>query len=277
MKRIITWFIAITAFFGLWLLPVSASPKHVVDHYGLLEASAVQELEDKAIEISNRYEVDLYIRIENDRQGYSRLSEYAEYLYKSEDMGYGPEKNGYLLTIDMNEREYLTTAYGSKAHRAFTDYGKDQVEAGVEYELRQGDWYEAMHRFLNDSEYMLSQEAQGTPVDIPTISEEELAAQKEQTRANFRGITAVLSPLTSLLVCLRLRAKNKTAGIKTTAVNYIPEDGLRLAIREDSFMYRTETRIPINTGNSSGSGGGHSHGGTTINSGGFSHGSGGHF
>ena len=49
MKRIITWFIAITAFFGLWLLPVSASPKHIVDHYGLLEASAVQELEDKAI------------------------------------------------------------------------------------------------------------------------------------------------------------------------------------------------------------------------------------
>ena len=274
MKRLLTIVTAVVAFLFLNTLTVYASPKQIVDEYGLFTAEEINTLEQRAEEISETYGVALYIRIVNGMGG-REIQEYAEYRYMDEGMGYGSEQNGYLLTIDMDERYYLTTAYGNKAHIAFTDYAKDQVEAGIEYELRNGDFYRAAERFLNDSEYMLERASQGDPVDVPGVSEAELAIRREKAKRAYRTMTLVGSPLASLLVCLGLKGRNRTKGIAKTASSYIPENGLTIHRHDDIFLYRNVTRTPIprNTG----SGGGHSGGGTTINSGGFSHGSGGRF
>lgn len=276
MKRLLTVFVTLAAFLFLNVLTIHAGPPHVVDYYGLLSESEISELEAYAEEISETYGVDLYIRIVYGKEGYSSMQDFNEYLYMKEDMGYGPDRNGYLLTIDMEERYYLTTAYGSKAHTAFTDYGKDQVESGVEYELRNGDFYRAAERFLSDSEYMLEMAANGEPVDVPGISEVELARRKEEAKRTYRTMTLIGSPIVSLLICLGLRGRNRTKGIARTAASYIPKDGLRVFGRDDVFLYRNRTVTPIQRSSGS-SGGGHSGGGTTINSGGFSHGGGGHF
>ncbi|MBP3891321.1 MAG: TPM domain-containing protein [Solobacterium sp.] len=276
MKKIYTLFLSILAFLFLSFLPIEASAANVIDHYGLLTEQEIHELNERAQQISEKYNVGLYIRIVPNKEGKDSIFQYAEYIYKRDGMGLGEEQNGYLLTICMDDRSYLTTAYGSKAHASFTDFGKELVESDVESNLRSGNYKGAMDAFLNQSEYMLEQNELGTPVDVPgatPITEAELQARKQRQRNMRIGITAGTSPLASLLICLGLRRRHKTKGLKHDASAYIPKNGLNLQNVKDIYLYSTESRTLIVDTSSKGSSGG----GTSINSGGFSHGSGGHF
>lgn len=73
--------------------------------------------------------------------------------------------------------------------------------------------------------------------------------------------------LIALVVCSVFKAQMKTAGIKTTAGDYIKMGDLRLNVQQDLFTHRTQTRQIIQQQTSRSGGGG---GGTTIRSGGFS-------
>ena len=66
--------------------------------------------------------------------------------------------------------------------------------------------------------------------------------------ANFLANLAiiVLVPmLISLIVCLVWKSKMKTAKIAKTADQYIPEGGFNLTAREDTFLYRTTSRVRV--------------------------------
>lgn len=275
MKKLLSFLFLICTFLSLTLTPIFAKAPYVVDKCGYLTAEQLQALNARAEEIAEKYNVGLYVRIMPDKEGKSNIREYAEYLYKKDEMGLGAEQNGYLLTICMDDRSYLTSAYGNKAHAAFTDYGKDQVEDYVEGELRHNDFNAAIKVFLIQAEYMLQQNELGTPVDVPGVkpmTEEELRAQQLAQRRRLYAVAGTTSPLASLLICLGLKRRNRTKGIKVDADSYIPKNGIHLTNVKDIFLYKTQSRTLI-VDTSSKSGGG----GTTINAGGFSHGSGGHF
>ena len=77
---------------------------------------------------------------------------------------------------------------------------------------------------------------------------------------------AVLLLLTALVVCLVMKGKMKTARKQTHADAYIPQNGVRMLRQEDVYLTTTQTRVKIETQKSGG--------GTSVNSGGFSHSSG---
>ena len=71
--------------------------------------------------------------------------------------------------------------------------------------------------------------------------------------------------LTALIVCLIMKGKMKTARKQTQADAYIPRDGVRITRRDDVYLTTTQTRVAVESQKS---------GGTSVNSGGFSHSSG---
>lgn len=256
--------------FLCFLLPVFALGEYVRDEHGVLTQEEVQLLNEKAARISQEQNCGIYIRVMNNKEGYDYIEDYSEYLYIKEGLGLGPDSDGVLLVLDMEERYYDIVAYGDRANRAFTDYAKSVIADEVVNRMSNGNFYDAFNRFIDNAEYDLEREAMGEPVDVNSVHSS--VEQKEQRRKVGIGITAAASPLTSLLICLGMRSRHRTKGRKYEAYNYIPENGINLDIVQDQFLYRREHRSPKpRIESSSGGGGG---GGTSINSGGFSHSSG---
>lgn len=255
---------------------------YVYDDARLLSESQWNTLNDKAKTISEKYDCGLYIVTVEDFTDYT--SDYdvlsaAENIYSGMDFGIGADRNGQMLLLSMDDRDYAMIAYGDYANYAFTDYGKDLIIDEFLDDFRDDDWYGGFSDYLDESERLLKEAANGQPVDIlvpddpyepsyPVVVE-----PKKKTLADYlqRYLVMLLpSSLASLITCSVLRSKSKNVRTATNANRYI-DRGLTLYASNDMFMHRSQTRrvIPRDTGSHSGGGGSH-FAGTTVNSHGFS-------
>ncbi|MBR5094516.1 MAG: hypothetical protein IK095_05430, partial [Oscillospiraceae bacterium] len=71
--------------------------------------------------------------------------------------------------------------------------------------------------------------------------------------------------LIALAVCMSFKSQMKSATLRTTAEEYVVPGSANLMVREDRFINRTESRVPIQTSSSGGRG---SSGGSSFHSGG---------
>ncbi|NLH64194.1 MAG: TPM domain-containing protein [Erysipelotrichaceae bacterium] len=264
LKNLFLLFI-ISLFF---LVPINASSTdYVKDDYGLLSASEIEELNTQAKKISQTYNVGVYVRVKADYEG-SSIEKYAETVYADEQLGLGTAENRecVMLIITMADRSYDILAHGTEANTAFTDYGKEKLGKGIISYLKEDDYQGGFQYFIEQCSTYLETSKQGAPIDVNTSDAEEDRAIMQNVRY---GITFIGAPLLALIICMIIKAKNKTAGIASEASDYVPKNGLQVTGMQDIFLYRTETVTHIDHDHDAG-------GGTTINSGGFSHSSG-HF
>lgn len=265
MKKLLHIVCSLLACLSIFLLPVKAdNTDYVKDTYGLLTEQEQTELENTIQGIVDTYGVGLYIRLLPDMEGYSNIENYAEKVYKEEDLGIGEEKAGLMLIMEFYDRSYDLCAYGDTAHIAFTDYGKSVIEDAMLGHFKNSDWMDGFNAFITEAEYELEQSANGTPVDIEVASSE--------TSTLTYVLMYSLAPILALIITVIIANKNKTKGIATEASAYITNGGLNLSTSLDLYSHTTRTvrHIPPPSNNDSSSGG------TSVNSGGFSHSSG-HF
>ncbi len=264
MKKLLHIVCSLLACLSIFLLPVKAdNSDYVKDTYGLLTEEEQTELENTIQGIVDTYGVGLYIRLLPDMEGYSNIENYAEKVYKEEDLGIGEEKAGLMLIMEFYDRSYDLCAYGDTAHIAFTDYGKSVIEDAMLGHFKDSDWMDGFNAFITEAEYELEQSASGTPVDIEVSSEKSTLTYV---------LMYSLAPILALIITVIIANKNKTKGIATEASAYITNGGLNLSTSLDLYSHTTRTvrHIPPPSSNDSSSGG------TSVNSGGFSHSSG-HF
>lgn len=81
----------------------------LIDDAGLLTDSQYWELYNRAEEISKDYQCDVVIITMNHIDA-NDAYEYANYLRKELDYGYGPDKSVILLLLSMEERDYALVA-----------------------------------------------------------------------------------------------------------------------------------------------------------------------
>lgn len=270
--RSILMIIFLSLFF---LVPVHAdNTEYVRDDYGLLDSAEVTALNTQAETVSKKYSVGVYIRIMPDR-GSQTIENYAESIYSDESLGIGSSRECIVLVIAMSDHSFDIMGHGSKANTAFTDYGKDELGQEVVSYLSDGSYNSGFQYFIQECGSYLASSQAGSPVDVPSSQRGTSASEAAQHAATMKyvryGVTFIGAPLLALIICLIIKAKNKTAGIKYEASSYVPKGGMNLTGMQDIFLYRTQTVTHINRGG----GGGHG-GGTSINGGGFSHSSG-HF
>ena len=238
--------------------------QYLYDFAALLSADEAAALEQSAQQVSARYGCGVYVVTVDDYQQYygaSDIEQFAEDVFTDLSFGLGAEQNGILLALSMEDRDYDLCAHGDLANYAFTDYGKGALaERWFLEAFGQDEWAAGMQRYLDGCEAYLQQATDGAPFDRGTDPE-----RLADIRIG-KGITVVFVPLlTALVVCLILRGKMKTARAQTHADAYIKADGVHIREQTDRFLTVTQTRLKVETSNS---------GGTTVNSGGFSHSSG---
>ena len=147
-------------------------------------------------------------------------------------------------------------------NRSFTDYGKGVLaERYFLSEFGSDNWYAGFDRYVDGCMEFLQMDAQDEPFDQNTDPE------RLEDIGVLKWIVVIVVPLlTALVVCLVMKGKMKTARKQTHADAYIPQNGVRMLRQDDVYLTTTQTRVKIETQKSGG--------GTSVNSGGFSHSSG---
>ncbi len=242
----------------------------VYDYAGILSSEQKEKLEKKAKYLSQLYEFGIYIYIVDDYNDIYRSSDvyYAcEYAYENLGFGYGESnRDGIMLFMSMDERDYATYRTVGKGYYAITDYGLYELEEYFLGPFRSNDWYGGFENYLTFCDYLLGLAEKGTPLDYepggdndPTYND----INTELTPGEKCMVVAPFSLIISLVVCLILRAKMKTANVKTQANDYIAKNGVRMNDSRDIFTHSNTSRTRVVTessssGRSSG-GGGHSY------------------
>ena len=249
------------------LIPsVGAQGSFVWDEAGILTDDQMMGLEKTAQELCDRYKVGVYlVTVPEYRSKADSLRDFAKDFYRSHDLGYGPDKDGIMLMLSMNERKFWLLGYGDSANTAMTDYGREVMTKKFVDDFKDDDWYSGFEDYLEQAEYYLDTASEGKPFDKDT--------RTAGTAVKAYGIGFGAAVVIALITCLVFLSQMKTAKQKVSASAYVPTGGVEIRKRVDRYTHTTTQRTKIES--SSGSSGS-SGGGTSRDSDGFS-GSGGSF
>lgn len=254
------------------LLPAAfAETAPVTDYSGVLTASQLEEQNRNAQRISDTYECSaaiLYIPTTEGRN----IADFADDYFDHNGIGYGNTNDGTLMVIATEDREvYITTA--GTAIDALTDYGIGYILDRVVEPLKQNDYGRAGNIFLTYvtdfyNHYAENGSGYDTNDTVP-------ASHLLLSVFGNCGIGLILAGLP----IRRYKKSMNSVASKSNAADYVIGRGLALIQKNDRFVNRHVSRIPIPRVESS-SGGHSSGGGSTVHfsSSGISHGGGGsHF
>ena len=241
MKKILSLLFAALLCAAL-VLPANAADNtaFVYDEANLLTDREAQDLSRRLAQISEEYEAQVVIFTVRGTNGLS-VERFANQLYDSAPFGYGENRDGVLLVIDMQSRKFWILGNGFASKAISNDIIEDITDA-ITPELKDGQYSDAFHTFASECEYYLNGYIHGFPFDVG----ENLV------------IALVAGLVIALIVVLAMKSQLKSVRRQSQANAYMVPGSLNLTQRGDYFMYSTLTRTakPKNNSSSSGGGGG---------------------
>lgn len=255
-------FALIVTIFSTAVCAQSNYAPYVYDPAYLLDDAQYMELNQLAAETSEKHGCAVHFVITDDPAlNLYNIQQYSEDLYLySPDFGYGDGKDGVMLVLGTYDRCYWLLAYGEKGNAAFTDYAKDRIADNFLDNFADNDWYGGFKDYITDCDYMLSEAAAGKPVDVYY---DDTYYEKSNIGVEAYGFALIAGIVIALITCVVFSSQMKTAKMATGALDYVDRSGVAITNRHNLFKFSTVTRTEIKTSSSS-------HGGTTINSRGFS-------
>ena len=242
---------------GMMTIPSFASDMYVYDEAGLLEAEELVNLDAKAAAVSEKYGYGIYMITVSDYQKYSTSDVFtaATEMYHGLGLGEGADREGILLMLSMEDRDYATFFYGKNVEYAFDEYGQIQLEEQFLDDFADNQWYDGFDDYVSVCDEYLGLAAAGTPV--------------RESHAYMYVIVIAGSLLIAFIVTFVLKMSMKSVYRGSAAGAYVTADGLRLTDRGDYFLYNTQTRRKIERSSSSSGSRSHSGGGGSGRSGKF--------
>ena len=215
-----------------------AGNEFLVDGADLLSDAEEAELRAKLAEISSNYEAQIVVYTMASAYGIS-VDSYLDEIYDSNYYGYGANRDGVLLLVCMDPREYriLSNGYAGVAIHSGTisDIGDVIVS-----DLSAGDYADAFHGFADECAYYLDGYLNGYPFDA----------------GNTMLISLTVGIAIGLIVVFVLKGQLKSVQKQNRAHSYIKPDSMNIRLSNEVFLYRNITRTRKETSKSSGSGGG---------------------
>ena len=217
-----------------------AQLSYVTDAAGLLSENENMLLEKMAESVSQKYGVGVYIvTVEDYRDFHSEGVYKATYtIYHEYTMGVGPNRDGIMLLLSMDDRDWAMFCYGSHCEYAFNSYGQEKLEKVFLDNFGEDDWYGGFEDYVKECRVYLEKASAGKPV-----------------RASlFYPLLIVigLSLLAAAAVVAVIWRKMETVSKKATANDYVSA-GLRLTEQTDHFTHKTTSSRKIERSSSSGS------------------------
>ncbi len=239
----------------------------LVDEADLLTDSEESELSDLLDEISERQQVDVVVVAVNSMDGATAM-DYADDFYDYNGYGLGSGRDGILLLISMEERDWCMTTRGYGI-TAFTDAGQEYMSEQFVSDLSLGDYAAAFTNFANLCDDFITEAKAGTPYDIDHLPDESFSLVGGLV-LSF-GIAFIIS----LIATGIMKGQLNSVSSQSAANNYIKQGSMQLTKKSDLFLYKKVNRVRKQENNSSSSSSGSSHSGgsrTHTSSSGATHG-----
>jgi uncharacterized protein len=250
MKRIFFLISALLliAFLSVLAFAVVSGEKQLMDQADLLtdgeEASLLAEME----RVSARYSAE--ISLVTVPALYEDIEEYAEDLYDSDDYGYGYDKDGIMLVLSMDPREFWILCNGY-AWSAVGYSGVAEITSDITPDLSAGLYASAFETYVEDCEYYLNSYEYG---GVDSEYEYDSSSSGESlTWSESLLVSLVIGLIAGLVYALILKGQLKSVKRRNEADSYVKHGSLMLRQSGDYFMYRNLVRTERPKNNSSGS------------------------
>ena len=222
----------------------AADLPRLVDDAGLLSAQEGAALSAELDQISERLGFDVVIVTVNSLNGMDPESA-AEYIYDEGGYGFGPEKDGVLLLVNMGERDWVITSTGW-GQQAVNEDARDRLSDAFLGDLSAGNYNAAFSTFASGVNGLVTQAQNGTYYKAPFPA------------ARAIMVALAIGLLVALVVVSSMKRKLKSVAFRTEATDYIRSGSLELTQSNERFLYHNLVRTPKpqNNGSSSRGGGG---------------------
>lgn len=236
----------------------------MVDMADLLSDSEEKELQNQLDEISERQKVDVVV-VTVDSLGSKSPMDYADDFYDYNGYGFGDKKDGILLLLSMEERDWYitTTGYGITA---ITDAGLDYISDKFVSYLSDGEYADGFEVYAELCDEFITQAKTGKPYDVNNMPKEPFKVFPKIIIAFGIGFAV------AFVVTMMMKGQLKSVRRQAAADSYVKQGSMVITDSRDLYLYRTVSRTARPKDSSSSGGGGSS---THSSSSGSSHGGGG--
>ena len=201
-----------------------AEERFLYDDADLLTEEQEAELAQKLEAVSHAHNTQLVIATLPALHN-GNIDDFVEYLYDSMDFGYGETREGVLLLICMDPREYRIMSNG----HAGVAIGPDQVDTLCDFMdlyLPKGSYVAAFDSFADQCGEMLQYYESGSPFQV----------------GKNLAISLVIGLIAGLIVALILKGQLKSVRKQHTAHVYVKQGSMQVDLKQDIFLYRNVTR-----------------------------------
>lgn len=217
---------------------VSAAGEQLVfDEADLLTDSEELVLEQRLTEISQAYQAQTVVYTIPYLEG-GDVESYVDIVYDSNNFGYGEDRDGVILLVCMDPREYMILSNGY-AGVAIDASDIEYIGDRIVPDLSDGYYADAFQTFANECDYYLNGYINGYPYD-----------------AGFWLIASLfLGAVVALIAVLVMKGKLKSVRWQNQARSYIKNGSMNVTLQDDIYLYRTVNRTRREKESSTGSGG----------------------
>lgn len=241
-------------------IPEERQLPRLVDNAGLLTDSEAAALLSQLDEISERQQFDVAVVTADTLDGKTPMA-YADDFYDYNGYGFGESKDGVLLLVSMEDRDWwiTTTGYGITA---ITDAGREYMSERFLPAMSDGDYAASFAEFARLCDEFVAQAKTGEPYDSGNLP-------KEPVSLLWIPGAVAIGALIALIICSNLKAKLKTVRYQAAAGSYVRDNSMNITESRDLFLYtKIDRRAKPKDNSSSGSS-------THTSSSGSTHGGGG--
>ena len=245
MKRIMRKIITAVSVFVLSVLfciPTAAQESdegfayeypRLMDMADLLSDDEEAELLTALDEVSERQKLEVAVVTIDTLDGYDIVS-FADDLYEDCQFGYGPAKDGVMLLISMEDRDWYinTKGYGISV---FTDKDIQYIGEQIRYDLSEEDYAEAFLTFVQNCDELITLACSEEAHDASNLLREPMSA-------GWILASLIVGIIIALVIVGGMMAQLKSVRFQPRAEDYIKEGSLRITQRRDLFLYRTVDR-----------------------------------
>ncbi len=206
------------------LADTESSVSRVFDADELLTYEEVSSLQTKLDALSLKYNCDIIVATTPSLEGYD-VEEYSDALYKAANYGMGEYKDGFMLLICLEYRDWALTSYGNAGEK-FTDAKITYVRENIMPHLSDDEFYEAFDTFADSCEYVL--------------------ANHGKTTTTFNSLWIVVAIVIGIIIAfitvLIMKSQLKSVRSQPAANNYLKNGSLNITHSRDIFLYSTISR-----------------------------------
>ena len=234
-RKLLSMLFVVVLCLSLAVSAFAVSGADIYDEADLLSSAEETQIAEKLSKIGEQFDAQIVIMTVPTSDG--SIDTFVEDVYDSMNMGYGENRDGVLLLVCMDSREYRILSNGYVGV-AIDPNDIDAIGDAIVDDLSYGDYGAAFDKFADRCAYYLDGYRNGFPFN----------AGKNLVVALIIGVVA------GVIVAFILKKQLKTVRQQKQANVYIKPGSMQITASRDLFLYREVSRTQKQSSNSSGSG-----------------------